>query len=85
MFHIRMVLSLLAEAKVRPSGLKHTDDTLSAWPSSVPSIWPMAASQSLMVPPLPPAATVQLSGLKATELTQPGIQRMQQSAPRHIP
>ena len=48
--HSRAVLSLLPDATIRPSGLKHTDFTPSPCPSSVLAHAPVSASHSRTAP-----------------------------------
>jgi hypothetical protein len=67
-----MVLSVLPEARILPSGLNATEVTEPAapvrgWPMGLP----VAASHSLIVPSALPEARSFPSGLNATELTEP--------------
>ena len=47
--HSRAVLSLLPDATIRPSGLKHTELTQRPYPSSVLAHAPVSASHSRTV------------------------------------
>ncbi len=70
--HSRTVLSQLALAIVRPSGLNATDLTGSSWPlRGVPIAAPLFASHSRTVLSLLALAIVRPSGLNATDLTGP--------------
>jgi hypothetical protein len=62
-------LSLLPDARVRPSGLKATELIQRVCPVRIRSSQPVATSQSWTVPSAPPDARVRPSGLKATEVT----------------
>jgi hypothetical protein len=65
-----MVLSALADASVRPSGLNATPKTVLACPVSAPSGLRLRTSHSLIVSSLPPDASVRPSGLNATLQTE---------------
>ena len=67
--HTRTVWSQLPDASRRPSGLKHTDDTISPCPSSVLTHAPVSTSHSRTVVSKLPDATRRPSGLKHTDHT----------------
>ena len=67
--HSRTVLSRLPDASSRPSGLKHTEVTISPCPSSVLTHAPVSTSHSRTVVSMLPDATNRPSGLKHTEVT----------------
>ena len=59
-------VSSLAEAILRPSGLKATPLTSRVWPRKIMASWSVDASQSLTVPSQLAEARVRPSGLNAT-------------------
>src|SRR5262249_10897953 len=64
------VLSLLAEASRRPSGLKASPSTRPRWPSNCQAAFSVPTSQTWTAP-TPPAATSLPSGLNATPFQKP--------------
>ena len=67
--HSRTVLSLLLDATIRPSGLKHTEFTQPPCPWSVLTHAPVTASHTRTVLSWLPDASCFPSGLKHTEFT----------------
>src|SRR5262245_41191014 len=67
--HSFTVLSVLAEAKVLPSGLQATENTSFVWPFRVANSLPAATSHSLIVWSQLPDARVLPSGPHATHNT----------------
>src|SRR5205807_401440 len=67
--HSFTVPSLLAEARVLPSGAQATLITSERCPWRVRSSWPLAASQSFSVATSPPEASTAPSGAQATLFT----------------
>src|SRR4051812_47175423 len=68
--HTLIVLSMLPEASVLPSGLYATETTGSECPVSVASSLPVCTSHSLIVLSKLPEASVVQSGLNATDNTE---------------
>jgi len=68
--HSRAVLSALAVASSRPSGLNATPLTSLVWPVRVRRCSPVAGSHSRAVPSALAVASIRPSGLNATLRTQ---------------